>query len=183
MEVNFTDLFAIEVIRLFEPKLYEGIINNKNFLIKGYENPNTRITQNNNQDELLLKAKEFLAKFEGFGAEDCLKTIFPVFNGYFHNLNNYLDYGQNSIKELRICNEQNFNNYFMQGVPEHIVSQSELNDYFDSLSSLEVANSKILKIFNENKLTSFQEKVEFNLDLSTVPNQINFFMSLKHLAE
>ena len=183
LEVNFTDLFAIEVIRLFEPKLYEGIINNKNFLIKGYENPNTRITQNNNQDELLLKAKEFLAKFEGFGAEDCLKTIFPVFNGYFHNLNNYLDYGQNSIKELRICNEQNFNNYFMQGVPEHIVSQSELNDYFDSLSSLEVANSKILKIFNENKLTSFQEKVEFNLDLSTVPNQINFFMSLKHLAE
>ena len=183
LEVNFTDLFAIEVIRLFEPKLYEGIINNKNFLIKGYENPNTRITQNNNQDELLLKAKEFLAKFEGFGAEDCLKTIFPVFNGYFHNLNNYLDYGQNSIKELRICNEQNFNNYFMQGVPEHIVSQSELNDYFDSLSSLEVANSKILKIFNENKLTSFQEKVEFNLDLSIVPNQINFFMSLKHLAE
>lgn len=72
LEVNFTDLFAIEVIRLFEPKLYEGIINNKNFLIKGYENPNTRITQNNNQDELLLKAKEFLAKFEGFGAEDCL---------------------------------------------------------------------------------------------------------------
>lgn len=183
LEVNFTDLFAIEVIRLFEPKLYEGIINNKNFLIKGYKNSNTRITQNNNQDELLLKAKEFLAKFEGFGAEDCLKTIFPVFNGYFHNLNNYLDYGQNSIKELRICNEQNFNNYFMQGVPEHIVSQSELNDYFDSLSSLEVANSKILKIFNENKLTSFQEKVEFNLDLSTVPNQINFFMSLKHLAE
>lgn len=183
LEVNFTDLFAIEVIRLFEPKLYEGIINNKNFLIKGYKNSNTRITQNNNQDELLLTAKEFLAKFEGFGAEDCLKTIFPVFNGYFHNLNNYLGYGQNSIKELRICNEQNFNNYFMQGVPEHIVSQSELNDYFDSLSSLEVANSKILKIFNENKLTSFQEKVEFNLDLSTVPNQINFFMSLKHLAE
>lgn len=183
LEVNFTDLFAIEVIRLFEPKLYEGIINNKNFLIKGYKNSNTRITQNNNQDELLLKAKEFLAKFEGFGAEDCLKTIFPVFNGYFHNLNTYLGYGQNSIKELRICNEQNFNNYFMQGVPEHIVSQSELNDYFDSLSSLEVANSKILKIFNENKLTSFQEKVEFNLDLAIVPNQINFFMSLKHLAE
>lgn len=183
LEVNFTDLFAIEVIRLFEPKLYEGIINNKNFLIKGYKNSNTRITQNNNQDELLLKAKEFLAKFEGFGAEDCLKTIFPVFNGYFHNLNTYLGYGQNSIKELRICNEQNFNNYFMQGVPEHIVSQSELNDYFDSLSSLEVANSKILKIFNENKLTSFQEKVEFNLDLSIVPNQINFFMSLKNLAE
>lgn len=135
LEVNFTDLFAIEVIRLFEPKLYEGIINNKNFLIKGYKNSNTRITQNNNQDELLLKAKEFLAKFEGFGAEDCLKTIFPVFNGYFHNLNTYLGYGQNSIKELRICNEQNFNNYFMQGVPEHIVSQSELNDYFENLYS------------------------------------------------
>ena len=93
-------------------------------------------------------------------------------------------YNENMLRLKKfIKNEQNFNNYFMQGVPEHIVSQSELNDYFDSLSSLEVANSKILKIFNENKLTSFQEKVEFNLDLSTVPNQINFFMSLNILLK
>lgn len=182
LEVNFTDLFAIEVIRLFEPKLYQGIIINKDFLIKNFNFQNIGRKSDNQKEEYLLKANEFLAEFDGFKAEECLKIIFPLFDSYFHNLR-ILGYTQNRLKELKICTKQSFDNYFMQGVPKHILSQSELNNYINSLDNLEIAKANILNIYNESKLPSFQDKLESNFDISKSANQLNFFQSLKYLAE
>ena len=183
LEVNFTDLFAIEVIRLFEPRLYQGIINNKVFLIKGYQTLNTSRNQSNNREEYLLKANEFLAEYQGIQAKECLKILFPVFDSYFHNLEGYFGNEPNAIKQLRICTEQSFQNYFNQSVPERILSQSELMGYIDSLSDFDTAKSKLLHIYNSKKFESFREKIPSHFDEIKGISQINFFISFKNLAE
>lgn len=182
LEVNFTDLFAIEVIRLFEPKLYQGIIENKDFLIKGYEIPNNTRNRANNREEYLSKANEFLVKYEGFKAKECLKLLFPIFDNYFHNLEGYFG-GRLDTIELRICSEQSFDNYFIQSVPQHILSQSELIDYIDSLNNITLAKTKLLHIYNTKKFTSFQKKLPSHFDMIDNKNLTNLFISLKNLAE
>ena len=103
---------------------------NKDFLIKGYEIPNNTRNRANNREEYLSKANEFLVKYEGFKAKECLKLLFPIFDNYFHNLEGYFG-GRLDTIELRICSEQSFDNYFIQSVPQHILSQSELIDYIE----------------------------------------------------
>lgn len=157
-ETSFVDLLAITAIEIFEPKLYEWIFNNKDFICSG--DINSSLRRHYGLSEYIEKCNQ---EFESLGlynkmAFDIVSILFPTFA---KDINKHKFANPQSEEELiskmRVGSIERFDLYFSF-----------------NLSSIKVQREVILECINNCSKFAFMQKVKnFNKD-----GNIIFFLKI-----
>jgi predicted KAP-like P-loop ATPase len=141
LEVNLVDLFALEVLRVFQPDAYNAIANcrsilwgdGKSFSVENYfaENPNNTAEKRKRVFELL--------------PSDPLQRGPSVFDELFQ-LNGSRGNNAQFAQDLRVCSQEYFDRYFKWCVPKGDLSQADLNELHDNLGNREKLKEKLLQL-------------------------------------
>ncbi len=144
-EVNPVDLIALEVLRTFEPRVYQRLYAAKEALTE------RRDTIRRGEEKEKKKAVEYVVT----GADEAnqplvreiLKQLFPhtawIFGGFTYGSG----YEDKWFRDLRVCHPDVFDRYFHFAIPERDISQSEL-DTILSLTSNRMGLVEKLRTLN-----------------------------------
>jgi predicted KAP-like P-loop ATPase len=136
-EVNIVDLFAVEALRLFEPRLYGTFRTSKDLLTGGLPRERSDGPRKAALEQLVTNASGGRRK----DLQEILVRLFPqvawAFGGMEHASGSY----QGWMKELRICSPDVYDKYLHFSVPPSDISQAEL----DSLISVSGDRKRLLE--------------------------------------
>lgn len=119
-EINIEDFISLEALRVFAPEVYETIAENKRLF--------TSFWAWGKRDELRPLFDEIFAQGSSY-ADICRNiaiALFPQINFVYYNTAYPPEYLSLWRKEKRICVPENFDAYFLLGVPVGEISQAEL---------------------------------------------------------
>lgn len=160
-DINFCDLISLSVIESKKPKLYEWIRENKNKLIFTVYSPSSRFMEED--DKIIEENVQELTKIDPNNFEENKEIISLLFPKY--KLSKYYSYSDqdDSFKELRVCNENYFDNYFSLSLGENVISNSDFNNALYNMDQLSL-EKYLLEIDRENKSLFFIRKLSSERD-------------------
>lgn len=156
LEVNAIDFMALEIIRLFEPELFESIKYNGSFLTgQPYFERTGRIAENNEVEEEINKFKE---KNVSLKNSILVEYMFPI-------LAESSD--RSKLKHLKISNYEKFDNYFI-----YSSSKTKLSSYDTELIKNELSN-ELKSVTIINNFFSSPKRVSLLAQLRMLPKELN----------
>lgn len=147
-EVNASDLFLIEVIRISLPDVYNFIRNDSNYFLYSYSDSNNSFLQQKNNErknnylswegKLIhrLKIEEKRAR----ALNNILETLFPYLRETKGKINRSL-YSSNWIKDKRISSARYFDRYFMYTVLDGDLSDTVFNELIEGIAQCSIDKS------------------------------------------
>ncbi len=124
-EVNPVDLIALEVLRVFEPAVYQRLPEAKLELTNLRDRAHDSHDENERTRKLIESIVE--AASQPGQVREIVKELFPpvewVFNGSMYGH----DFKEEWFRELRLCHPDVFDRYFHLAIPEGDISQAELD--------------------------------------------------------
>jgi predicted KAP-like P-loop ATPase len=124
LEVNPVDLTALEVLRLFEPKVYEQLAGAKSLFT-------TRRGQLGRDDEETRRAINSIvdqgADDHRSNVQEILKQLFPPVSWVWGGPDYAGDMVEDWMRDLRICAAPIFDRYFQFAIPRGDISQADLD--------------------------------------------------------
>lgn len=149
-DVDLLDFFALEIIRLFKPILYQEINNNLPFFV----GDTPFLSNNEKMDYFRLFAENHSLDL------NIIKTMFPQTNQFLGGSTYSSNWQERWDQEKRICSNERSNIYFGLRLKEGQVSDVELNNFLDSLNSQGYLD-KNLHVWSKEKLSSGRTKLFF----------------------
>lgn len=149
-EVNPIDLITLEAIRLFEPRLYKRMPQEKEVLT-----PLPRWARNKREEEdkQRIEALISLASEENKDAiRNAIGELFPP-----TNLTKGLRFRGDDIeskwfRQLRVCSYQAFDRYFQLATPEGDVSQSDIEELIGNMGDIKALDQTFSKLVDHDLL-------------------------------
>lgn len=178
LEVNFTDFMVLEVFRIFEPKLYIGIFNNKTLMLGGIQDTNILIQISDEAKKDM--ANKFINDFSSINSINLLKTIFPKFSTYVEDTFDITSSQENIIKN-RISHESRFDRYFIFDSSSNKLSTYEIINFFENLHNKNTTKYYLETIYEKDKFDSFLESSFSHLDKIPENLIVEYFNSLEFL--
>ena len=128
-EVDMADYIALEIMRLFEPLLYNTIRINKE-RVCGVKSQYDRQEDPNQEIEKFLK---IVPEKRRSHARDALIRLFPRFEnaGYSHS------FIENWEAQRRVCTDKHFDTYFRMGVGDETLPVGEIEDFINHAGEIE----------------------------------------------
>ena len=169
-DVNYVDFLAIECVRVFEPKIYDGIRRNSELFYGAVEgNRSTEL-----EKERISKIIGYSKKLSSKNMESLLSRLFPKLESILGNTYFGSDHYRVWRKKKRICSNEYFPIYFRSSLSSDSISTSEIK--------------KVLSVSSDRERLStwFYELVEKKLstgrsELTVVLNRItDYFDELNH---
>lgn len=148
-ETSFVDLLAITVIEIFEPKLYEWIFNNKDFICSGDINSSLR-----RRSEFHQYIEKCNQEFESLGlhhkmAFDIVSIQFPTFAyDTNHKLSNKKISESELISKKRIGSTKTIDLYFRFNLSDIKIPREEIIKCVNSYSKFKLLQK--VREFNKN---------------------------------
>lgn len=194
-ETSFVDLLAITAIEIFEPKLYEWIFNNKDFICSG--DINSSLRRRSGLHEYIEKCNQ---EFESLGlyykmAFDIVSILFPTFAyDTNHKLINENISESELISRKRIGSTKTIGLYFSFNLSDIKIPREEIIRCVNSYSKLRLLqrvrefnkNGNILyflenvdSLFRDNKISNNR----FALIISVLLGLQNEFVDQSRLAD
>ena len=159
-ETSFVDLLAITAIEIFEPKLYEWIFNNKDFICSG--DINSSLRRHYGPSEYIEKCNQ---EFESLGlyskmAFDIISILFPTFAyDTNHKLINEDISESELISRKRIGSTKTIGLYFSFNLSDIKIPREEIIKCVNSYSKLRLPQK--VREFNKNgNILYFLENVD-----------------------
>lgn len=159
-ETSFVDLLAITAIEILEPKLYEWIFNNKDFICSGDINSSLR-----RRSELHQYIEKCNQEFDSFGlyskmAFDIVSILFPTFAyDTNHKLINEDISESELISRKRIGSTKTIGLYFSFNLSDIKIPREEIIKCVNSYSGLRLLQ-KIREFNKDGNILYFLENVE-----------------------
>ena len=181
--VNIVDLLGITIIKVFEPELYNIVKSNKKALLKMSDDKYSTARIMDFDDKNVNYKALLNSIFEGIKISHSIRNILLILfpNLYIIFGEEYSDgYSENETeyrKKQRICNEINFEIYFMLSLPDDIFTNSQM----DALLGLDELNfkNKIIQLNEDQKIIPFLDRIEdirIDVSLEKAPMIINSFL-------
>jgi predicted KAP-like P-loop ATPase len=173
LEVNPIDLISLEVLRVFEPRVYHLLPSNKEHLTK-HRTTRSSIAEREKEErstiELLTNAVPPARK----GAvEAILKDLFPRPTGDDDRF----------YRELRVCHEDIFDRYFLLSIPEGDISQADLDDLLTSTGDRERLVAKFNDFKNRDLLATLLDRLEAYKQQVNLQHAVPFITALFDLGD
>ncbi|MBF9314470.1 ATPase [Bifidobacteriaceae bacterium NR002] len=159
-ETSFVDLLAITAIEIFEPKLYEWIFNNKDFICSGDINSSSRVHYGSAR--YISKCNQ---EFESLGLHhkrtfDIVSIQFPTFAYYTnHKLINKKISESELISKKRIGSTKTIGLYFSFNLSDIKIPREEIIKCVNSYSKFRLLQ-KVRKFNKDGNLLYFLENVD-----------------------
>ncbi len=165
-EVNYADFLAIECIRVFEPKVYDGIRRNAD-LFCGASHPSMdrgSLTEMELNQITLIVEKSSTITVERM--KELLSRLFPRLLSVFGNTFYGSDFSGYGRKNKRVCSNHYFPMYFRFSLTTDTLSTSEIKYILEASSSTEILTLWFQNNANE-KLSTGKSKLSVILDRIT----------------
>ncbi len=181
-ETSFVDLLAITVIEIFEPKLYEWIFNNKDFICSGDINSSLR-----RRSEFHQYIEKCNQEFESLGlyyemAFDIVSILFPTFAyDTNHKLINEDISESELISRKRIGSTKTIGLYFSFNLSDIKIPREEIIKCVNSYSGLRLLQ-KVREFNKDGNILYFLENVESLFSDNKISNN-RFVLIISALLE
>ena len=164
--VNPIDLIAIEVLRVFEPSVYQALTENKLVLT---ERPTSLSEERWGEEtrKFVTSTVDKIAENRRERVREILKQLFPKVDWALNNYGYGSGFEDGWFRDLRVCHSDLFDRYFHFAVPEGDISQAEL----DLILSLASDRARLFAQFQSlkqrgllevalDRLEAYKEKIE-----------------------
>lgn len=156
-EVNIEDLCLLEAIKTISVPAYLNIHANRNALLKEHDIFNEYIDKNAEKkriEECYALAKKSCVEGLPFPVKEAVLDLIDTLFAKRINQNTFI---QTLLDNKNICTPLYFNMYFIQDVPEGVISQKDINAVysgFHSLDDTQLSNwiNKFRKEYNDGEM-------------------------------
>ena len=151
-QINVTDFIVLEIVRLYEPKLFQNIRINK-FNLCGLKSNFERLEDLSRQDtqatDPLVPYLVSVDKTRLAIVRRILKDLFPRFDG--------IDYGNDSQylwnRERRVCVEAHFDTYFRSSLSDENFAMADIEELVSKADDSGFIRSKFRSAANQQRRT------------------------------
>jgi len=155
-EVNPVDFIGIEGIRIFAPRTYRLIVQNKELFTSTRDTSTGTDTLRKQYEQIFSEAPEYVRE----PMRQICKQLFPQLE-YAYGGAYYDSTWQSSWrKELRVCATDVFDKYFLLEVPEGEISQVELKELLSLADDVVKFTSALRQLNEHNRISRFLERLE-----------------------
>lgn len=163
-EINVVDLTALQVIALFEPKLYQAIFSSKQQLVGAEPSSIDGLAQqlgNGVPSESVLDELVAHASAENRAyARKLLVDLFPRLPFGKSNFFREDEQRASIIQSLRICHVGFFDRYFLLSIPQNDLSEVELHSIISTSSDRDSFIKNILSVTQRGLFDALFERLE-----------------------
>lgn len=168
-EVNSVDLIGLEVIRVFEPKVYQHLFELKPILTgqhESYRSDNKAIEETRKTlESVILQSSENRRQ----PIQEIIKVLFPRAERYLGGTSYGGGFEDKWYRDLRVCHPDVFDRYFHFAIPEGDIAQADLDRILSSTANRETLVAEMqalnkrgmLKVFLD-RLESYKEEIDIN---------------------
>jgi predicted KAP-like P-loop ATPase len=181
-EVNPVDLIAMECLRVFEPEVYKEIARSKEIFTKnGSDRYGGRAEATSTLINVVLD-KSTEGKREV--VKEILTQLFPTIEWALGGTHYASDFGDNWLREVRVCHPSIFDKYFQFSIPSGELSNSDLQEMLSLTSNSQEFSSFILSLQDRGILKNALAQFESFTDDIQLDHGFNYLKALldKHLA-
>jgi predicted KAP-like P-loop ATPase len=158
-EINPIDFFGTETLRVFTPKLFSFIADNKDKFTSYLSGP----YDDKKKETIKEEINSEIGKIPEGLREDALgiaKQLFPQVAGIYENSSYGSDWEAGWRKELRTCSSDNFDKYFLLTLPSDKVSIKQLNEILEIIKTDEsIFKDKLKELNDSEKIGNFLWKL------------------------
>ena len=181
-EINVVDLTALQVIALFEPKLYQAIFSSKQQLvgaepssIDGLAQPIGRGAASESVlDELVAHAS---AENRAY-ARKLLVDLFPRLPFGKSNFFREDEQWASIIQSLRICHAGFFDRYFLLSIPQNDLSEVELHSIISTSTDRDSFIKHILSVTQRGLFDILFERLEAHVEKLDMDRAVDILIAL-----
>lgn len=174
-EVNPVDLIALETLRFFEPDLYKRLPMEKEVLTL---EPRWSRKEKRDQDKKRTQTLVASAAEQRRDAiQEILGEIFPP-SGLSRGGNYSDDFENTWFQQLRVCSYQAFDRYFQLTTPEGDISQAEIDELIDSISSKEELDAIFARLVQKDLLDVMLARLSSLKETLPLENASTFLSAL-----
>lgn len=179
-EVNFIDLVGLEVLRQFEPAVYESIFFARKLLTTSSSNSGrgSEQSQKKQMEDILDQA----SAGKRDAVKNTIKVLFP--NSQWAWGSNYFDQvGDTEFRQLRVNHEDRFDRYFSLFLPENEIKQSEFEYIVSIVANEEALFNALMKYYEQGRLPLFIKKFEAYKQVIDKKDAIPFISVMLKIAD
>lgn len=180
-EVNPIDLIALEVLRVFEPVVYQRLPEAKLELTSQRDRAHDSHDENERTRKLIESIVE--ATSQPGQVREIVKELFPpvewVFNGpmYGHN------FKEEWFRDLRLCHPDIFDRYFHLAIPEGDISQAEIDRILSLVGDRDGLAAKFRVLGKRGLLGVALERLEAYKQKIDLQHAVSFITALFDIGD
>jgi predicted KAP-like P-loop ATPase len=173
-EVNIVDLFVLEILRMFEPQIYERLGRSKQVLVHG---TSSRFDQNTDASKKVLQ--EML---EGAQRPDAVRAalseLFPRASWAWggHHYGAGFDEAWTAAK--RVGTDTHFEKYFYFAVPKGDIAQVELDRFVSDSGNRESSRQFLRALKQDGRIERFLLRLEYEKDRIPLDHAVSFVTAM-----
>jgi predicted KAP-like P-loop ATPase len=178
-EVNIVDLFVLEVLRIFEPQIYERLAGSKRLLVHGTDSQfseNTDASKKTLQDML-----------DGARRPDAVRAalaeLFPRASWAWGGHHYGSGFGEAWAVAKRVGTETHFDKYFYFAVPKGDIAQVELDRFVADTASRDDSRSFLRKLKQDGRIERFLLRLEDEKDRVPPEHAVPFVTAMLDEAD
>ncbi len=158
-EVDLVDFLAIELIRVFHPEVYLGIVQGKDMLV-----PERHGLRDGMPAERLHEWTEALSAKASPGFQDSIRQIlrelFPELARAYENTTYSHDYYATWRKNCRVCSSDVFDKFFLLAIPTGDISEVEIAAFVKELADAGKTAETVRRALDAGKARRLLERLE-----------------------
>jgi predicted KAP-like P-loop ATPase len=180
-EVNPVDLIAIECLRVFEPEVYKEIARSKEIFTKnGSDRYGGRADATSTLINRVLD-KSTDGKREV--VKDIITQLFPTIEWALDGSHYDGGFGDNWLREVRVCHPSSFDKYFQFSIPSGELSNSDLQEMLSLTSNSQEFSSFILSLQDRGILKNALAQFESFTDEVKLDQGFNYVKALLDIGD
>ncbi|MBM3235356.1 hypothetical protein FJZ31_03545 [Candidatus Poribacteria bacterium] len=157
-EVNPIDFIGIEALRILAPKVYHAIARNKEIftLTSAFK----RSVDNNQLKQQYEEIFSLAGDEHKEAVREICQQLFPQIGGFYGRGHYGTEFQSEWRKAKRICATDIFDTYFLLGVPEYDISDSEMKKIIELASDQNKFADALQQMVQKGKIHRFLERME-----------------------
>lgn len=179
-EVNPVDLVAIEVLRLFEPAVYSGILQTKSVLLNTFRVSGSRTEE---AKKPILALRDLAVPRRRQAVQEVIRHLFPQVAWAFDEQSYVGEQPDEWLKACRICSAVQFDKFFQLAIPSNDVSQAEIQHLLANSGQ----RDKLAEIFHSlgerNLLGVMMSRLDSYKEDIAIENAVPFVTAMFDIAD
>lgn len=177
-EVNPIDLISLEVLRVFEPEVYNSLHASKEALTRvedfGSSRSSAETAEKNEIQSILQKASEAHREC----VKEILTQVFPPVSWVFSNVRFTSDYSDSWYRAHRACHPDVFDKYFYLTIPEGELSHEEVERIVELAGDRQGFASELRATGKRNLLGVAIDRLEAYKETISLDHAISFITAM-----
>ncbi len=182
-EANPIDLIGLEVLRVFEPAVYQALPTSKSALTGqgslGVDRSYNGSATKSAVEAILKHSSESRVE----AVREIVKQLFPAVEWVFGGSHYGADFADHWYRELRVCHPDVFDRYFLLAIPEGDISQTDLDRVLHSVSDAAHATAVFSALKQRGLLDIALNRLEAYKQEIDLAHAVPFITALFNVSE